>query len=658
MTTLKKHTTKFQRNIKSPKFSTIFHPGDNFYSYVNDEWLKKADIPDYQVSYSVDDEIEEIIEKDLFFILKESETFASKGKEPSSFEQKLKEAIGRFSISSNKASVQKNSILLLKTEIQKLHCIRSTDDIGEILGSFSRNKVDSLLSTTLQLERTNKNESVYNLVFTTGTLGLPDITYYKGTGPGKIRTLMSYIRVIKKVCSLLEIEDVSSTVTLEAYFAAHIKGLTAKNSILIKGSELEEKFKKFPWKTFFNSYGIQNWKDYTYRFQSISWIHILEKAFETFTLDQWIELFTLQIILHALPILPPPYDDIHYKFFANTLRGQKKKIYQKLLTLELIKEYLTTPLSILYKNNFLKDTLKKKATSFIEKIRKSAIKQIETNNWLEDKTKKLAKDKMKDMVLNIGWPDYYYKMNLPKLQTDNLLLNIYLLAASSTDNDIYLLNKKSTPNKTWSEPSFIINAFYYNEINTFIVPAGLLVYPYFGNSKSVGWDYGGLGCVIGHEMIHAFDEDGKTYDSHGYLKKWWLPRDNRRFHAISKKLIELYNNSTVLNTKINGKLTLNENLADLGGLSISLQALKEEIKDRTEKEKIHEIQQFFISYAVSWRTKEQKTKQMQSLFMDRHSPPEFRVNNIVSQIDDWYEAFNIQVDNTLYVAPENRIRVY
>ena len=96
----------------------------------------------------------------------------------------------------------------------------------------------------------------------------------------------------------------------------------------------------------------------------------------------------------------------------------------------------------------------------------------------------------------------------------------------------------------------------------------------------------------------------------------------------------------------------------MGGLSISLQALKEEIKDRTEKERIHEIQQFFISYAVSWRTKEQKTKQLQALFMDRHSPPEFRVNNIVSQIDDWYEAFNIQVDNTLYIAPENRIRVY
>jgi predicted metalloendopeptidase len=383
----------------------------------------------------------------------------------------------------------------------------------------------------------------------------------------------------------------------------------------------------------------------------------MEKAFQSFSIEQWIDLFILQLILHALPILPPPYDDIHYNFFEKTLSGQKEKIEQKRLTLELIKQYLTTPLSILYKNNFLKEPQKKSAIQFIKKISDSAIKQIETNNWLEKKTKGIAKEKIKNMVLCVGWPEYYNKLNLPMLQTDNLLMNIYLLSSSSTENDIYMLNKVSKPGKTWNEPTFAINAFYYNEINEFIVPAGILQYPYFGDN-SIGWNYGGLGCVIGHEMIHAFDNDGRNYNQYGLMKNWWLSRDNRRYNSITKKLVELYNNSEILNVKLNGKLTLNENLADLGGVSIALGALKKEISNLSEKEKKYQLQQFFISYTVSWRTKEHKRKQLQGLFMDRHSPPEIRVNNIVSQFDEWYEVFDIKVENTMYIAPEDRIRVY
>lgn len=657
MKTLKKYKTKFQRNIKAPEFSTLFHPGDNFYLYVNDEWLKKADIPEYQVSYSVDDEIGDIIQKDLFSILNECQEYASEGKESASFDKKLKDSIGRFALSSNRVNVQKNSILLLKEEIQKLRCIRSIDDIGEILGSFCRNKIECIVSTFLQLERTKEDESIYTLVITSGSLGLPDLTYYKGTAPGKLKTLMAYIKLIKKVCELLDIEDISNIVTLESYLAAHLQGSLLGESILIKGSELEDKFKGFPWTTFFNAYGIKSWKQHTYRLQNDTYIKFLEKTFQTFTLDQWTQLFILHIILHALPILPPPYDDINYDFFGKILSGQEKKIEQKLLTLELVKQYLTTPLSILYKDYFLDDNLKKKGTQFIHKIRDSALKQIETNSWLENKTKHVAKEKIKNMVLSVGWPEYYYKINLPMLQTDNLLMNVYLLSASSSDNDIYLLNKISKPGKTWNEASFLINAYYYNEINEFVVPAGILMYPYFGG-KSFGWDYGGLGCVIGHEMIHAFDNDGKTYNQYGIVKNWWLPKDNRRYHVIIKKLVEFYNESKILNTKINGKLTLNENLADLGGVSIALEGLKSELKHVSEKEKIHELQQFFISYAVSWRTKEHKRKQLQGLFMDKHSPPEIRVNNIVTQFNEFYEAFNIQVENKLYIPPEERIRVF
>jgi putative endopeptidase len=270
----------------------------------------------------------------------------------------------------------------------------------------------------------------------------------------------------------------------------------------------------------------------------------------------------------------------------------------------------------------------------------------------------MAQEKIKNMVLNIGWPEFYYPLNLPNLQTDNLLKNIYLLSSSLTNNDILLLNTESHAGKTWNEPSFMVNAFYYNEINEFIVPAGSLMYPFYSEKKSAGWNYGGLGAVIGHEMIHAFDEDGRYYDAYGLYKPWWQLKDKKRYINISKRIKNLYNNSKIYGVHLDGNKTINENLADLGGISIALEALKHELQGKSEKEKKYEYQQFFISYAISWRTKEEKKKVLQSLIIDSHSPPEFRVNNIVVHFEEWYTAFDVVVSNKLYVAPEDRIKVF
>lgn len=642
-----------------PDFSKTVNPGHNFYQYINEKWLKNAPIPDYRSSYSVNEEIMENIEKDLYTIIDSSSLLANKGERATTTYTKLKDIIGRFYLSSMRKGVQKNSISTLKQGIIDLNCIRSVEDIGETLGYFCRNHIDTILSTYLQIERTKHNESIYILFISYGNLGLPDISYYNATAPGKLHTLSSYIELIKKVCKYLEIDDISDIITLESFFAAHIDGVSNDETITYTGEELIKKYKRFPWKVFFESYGIAEWKTVRFRIKSSKFFHILEKAFETIPYTEWKRFFTLQLILHAMPILPPPYDDIDFKFFDNILRGQKKKVPQRTLTLNLIKNYLTQPLSILYKKYYLKDSLKKNATVFIEKIRDSAIDQIASNSWMLDATKKEAREKVKNMVLSIGWPEKYPTIVLPELQTDDLLTNVYLLSAASTDEDNALLNKKSKPGTYWSEPTFLVNDFYYNEINEFIIPAASLFYPFFDtNIKKIGWNYGGIGAVIGHEMIHAFDEDGRNYNEHGLYKPWWKARDTRRFHTLTKELIDFYSNSKIQGKNINGTLTLNENLADLGGLSIALEALKKDLKGQSEEKRIHELREFFISYAISWRTKQQPKKELQSLILDRHSPPELRVNNIVCHFDEWYEAFNINVGAKMYIAPEDRITIF
>lgn len=631
-------------------------PGNNFYIYVNNEWLNKTHIPNYTSSFSVNEEIEEYIDKDLFTILKECESKKTSVKK-TDVDELFKKSIGSLIRS---VDFKKNSLLTLKEKIQSLHCIRSIDDIGEVLGYLIKHKVPSLIGAYLQLERTKDNTSIYTLVLSEGVLGLSDITYYNATAPGKLTTLYSYIKLIKSVSKLLEIYDLSDIIPLESFFSGSLKQSTQvyDDSGLYKGSHLIKEFPNFPWKSFFTSLGVEDFMNNIFRIQSKTWINTLEKSFTTVSFEQWKKIFILHTILHALPILPPPFDDIYFDFFENRLKGQDKKLPNKYLKLQLVKDYLSTQLSILYKNRFLDNSLKKEATEFIETIRKSAIQQVESNTWMNEKTKKKAMNKVKDMILSIGWPEQYPPIYIAPLTTDNLLSNIYVLSSSEVFEEIQLLNKKSKPGTTWEEPSYLVNAFYYNEINEFVIPAGILMYPFYDKNASIGWNYGGLGAVIGHEMIHAFDTDGKHYNEHGMYETWWTKTDDLYYKKVSKNLIHLYNSSKIYGVAINGEKTLNENLADLGGLSIALGALKKEIASYHDSKKKVELQKFFISYAVSWRTKEDKLKVLQSLFTDVHSPPECRVNNIVVHFDEWYEVFDIKNDDTMFIEPNKRIRVF
>ena len=207
------------KDISIPPLNKGILPGDNFYLHVNSSWIKRTRIPESSASYSVNEEIQEQIDKELFEILRECEIFASKGINAKG--SKIRDIIGRLILSSMRFKVQKNSQLLLKQKIQNLHCIRSVDDVGEVLGYLCKHGVTTIIITYLQLERTEEDTSIYNLVISSGLLGLANDTYYKATAPGKLRTLYSYIKLVKKVCNILEIEDLSNVIPIEA-FLAHV----------------------------------------------------------------------------------------------------------------------------------------------------------------------------------------------------------------------------------------------------------------------------------------------------------------------------------------------------------------------------------------------------------------------------------------------------
>jgi predicted metalloendopeptidase len=431
------------------------------------------------------------------------------------------------------------------------------------------------------------------------------------------------------------------------------------NPQVFKGSQLAYTYKDIPWEEFFRSYGLLQWKQTEFNIPSLQWIHSMNKVFRTWALDQYKDLFTLHTVIDAISVLPPPYDDYSFQLYGKKLRGQQEKLPQKQLLLLLAKQFCSTPLSFLYVNKNLDLSLKPVVKRFVEHLRDSSINRIKELTWLEDSTKETAIAKLEKMIFSISHPNSYPNFEIPSLDTENLLYNLYILREMNMKQQIYLMHNARPLSEYWSEPPYTVNAYYNNELNQFILPAGSLYSPfYYKSSKKMGWNYGALGAMVGHEFTHAFDIDGKEYNEAGEKKNWWKPGDNREYNKRTRALIDLFGKQKVYGKPVDGRLTLSENISDLGGLGIALDALNEDIKGASEADKKNALREFFIGYAVSWRIKEREKKAIQGLFLDVHAPTELRVNLIVSQFDEWYSVFGVKTEDDLFLHPEERVRIF
>lgn len=634
-------------------------PGYDFYMFVNGNWLHSVKVPSFRSAFGVSEELEEKIKDQLSILVEKGISFAKKGKKQKGQYNISLETVGRFGLSALRPSVQNESVKLLKKMLTGLQCMRDTTDVCKTFGEFARLRITGVFTIFTYFEP-GKNVTS-RLALSSGQLGLPDTSYYFKTAPGKSKTLLAYGKMLDAFGTILEIENLSSVIQTESVLAKCMYESQNDNDLFIKGSSLHSKYNLFNWEAFWEGVLLGNWKANTIKVVYPSWIKSIEKLLTTFTIDQWKLLFTVQLILHAVPLLPPPFDDIHSDFYERRLRGQKKKLPQHELTLRLLQEWLPSTMSRLYLKNYVDPKLKETVTQFTNLIRIAAIDRIQNTEWLDLQTRKKAVEKVKRMRTGVAYPEKMPEFSELNLQTDNLLKNVLLLGEDSTKNDLAKINHTIDIETNWEDAIYAVNAYYYSEVNQIILPVGSLQWPFYHFAAPQGWNFGALGAVIGHEMTHAFDNDGKDYNEYGVEENWWSAHDNLEYGKRTEALVELFNNAKVLGHPVNGVLTLNENISDLGGVAIALDALKLELamqKALDENTKKTALQNFFIAYAVSWRIKEKQEKVLQGLFLDRHAPAPLRVNLIVSQFDEWYEAFDVKTTDKLYIPPEERIRIF
>ena len=632
--------------------------GKDFYKFVNAKWLDSVHVPPHISSYGVSEELEVSIHKRIQVIV---DRCIQKSKLPQnslSYDESIEQCIGLVAQSALNPHVQKKSVKSLQILLQDLRCIRDTKDIARTLGEFAKHKIPSVFWLFGQYENQNRTKFTYTLGI--GKVGLPDLSYYKKTAPGKSKTLLKYATLLQTLGKHFDIPNLSNIIPLEELLAAAIQKSLTESFTSMKGSELQEEFKSIPFDALFDAYGFPDWKQTLFFIDSRNWMETLNKLFQYLPIDTWKLLFATEACLHFLPYLPPPYDDMYFSFFHRSLRGQTEKVPQKALTLLLLEQWMTPFISKLYVNQFGEGVIKRKTGILVEELIDVAKERLHETTWLQPHTRKEAIEKVDKMRVSIGYPDTFAKLPLPKVTSDNLLENLLQLGAWQTSYELSRLGEKRVDQKDWDEPIFAVNAYYFTQSNEMVIPLGSLYWPFYSPTAKLGWNYGGLGCILGHELTHAFDKEGKEYDPDGYPKKWWTPSDKRAYNKKTKSLIQLFNQAKILDHPVSGTLTLSENLSDLGGMAIALDALQKHLKKESvnDEERLQALQQFFLSYAVSWRVKEKPEKTLQSLFLDYHAPPSLRVNLIVSQFDEWYEAFSIQETDAMYIPPEKRIRIF
>ena len=641
-----------------PPIAKSINPGRDFYEYVNDNWLKHTSIPTYLSSYGISEEIEDLIEPRL------EEIISSAQKQVLSIADKKLEKdtvlLGSLQLSAINRGSHNLSVKFVKNILLNLRCMRDINDIAITIGEFIKFRVPCPLEVTIQPSEAHSKE--LRLCLSPCRLTLPDTSYYTVESRGSAHLLETYNKMLTEVGNFFEVNNMELFVGIEGIVASALDETKGEEELLMTGRELISKYRHIPWLALAKTAFYLSEKEF-YNFKititSFTWLKYINLWFKTWTIDNWRVWLAGSLIIYVLPFLPPPFDDLHFNFFDRRLRGQNEKLPQHLLGLKMCRQWLSAPLGKKYIECCIQPDLKKGASILANEIQDACIRRLKVTEWLEPATRLKAIKKVKNIFLGIAYPNIMPDNPSVNLNPEEFVKNIFALGTSYFEANLKKANTIIRPER-WEDAIFEVNAYYYNEGNRLIIPAGILNYPFYDINSSDGWNFGGIGATIGHEITHAFDMEGKDYDEYGNNSPWWTAEDNRNYKEKTKNMIELFSETKYVGQPINGTLTLSENIADLGGVALALAALKERLAQKvlTGAEYKKEICNFFVSYAVSWRTKEKKKKAIQSLITDMHSPPQARVNNIVRQFDDWYDCFDIEPGDFLYTAPHERIRIF
>ena len=648
--------------INLSNMDTTVNPGDIFYQYVNANWLKNNPVPEDKSYYGAFTELRDKSIEDQKKMI--NKLIKQKNKEGTNA-QKIADF---YSLGMDTNKINELGIKPLQKELDAIESIKTTDNL--IDGIAHLHSIGISAAYNFDAEQDLKNSEMVITWLDQGGLGLPDRDYYLEDTNRSKEIRKEYVKHIVKMFQLIGLNKDIATQNSLAIMDIETSMARASMSRLKRRNpnnldhkmtmkELTDLTPNLNWKRYFSQIGLEKIDELN--IASPKFISEINNMISEVSIDDWKIYLQWNLINRAANYLNSEIENEDFTFYVKVLSGQDKMKPRWERVLNSTNRAMGFAVGELYVEKYFPPESKERMLKLVMNLKEVLGERIQDLDWMEEKTKEKALEKLGKFNVKIGYPDKWRDYSKLAIENDSYVKN-YLRANEFEFNR--QLNKIGKPvdKDKWGMYPQTVNAYYHPLLNEIVFPAAILQPPFFYKDADDAVNYGAIGVVIGHEMTHGYDDSGRKFDSNGNLNDWWTKQDAEKFNKRTQVVVEQFNKFTVLDSfNVSGELTLGENLADYGGLTISFNAF---MKTFDNKEKLGKIdgftpeQRFFLSYAKVWRNNIRDKLAQRLIKEDVHSPGKYRVNGGVANIDAWYEAFNIQPEDELYVKKENRLSIW
>jgi len=609
----------------------------------------------------------ELLEEENYIQLKTifAEASADKNASEGTVNQKIRDF---YNSGMDTVKIDQNGIGPLKSELEQIAAFSTAADVQKMIIMQHASGNYPLFYLFSSPDEKNSNQVI--AMTYQGGLGLPDRDYYLSDDARSKEILSAYLKHVTKMFvlagSTLEqaAKDAETVVKIETELAKlsstrlQLRDPNANyNKTDLAG--LQKMAPGMDWKAYFE--GINLTATNEINIGQPKFVSGMAKMINTVAVADWKVYFRWHLINSAASSLSSDFDKEHFAFYGTVLSGAKEQQSRWKRMIDQTSNSLGEAVGQLYVQKFFPPEAKSRMVELVNNLKVSLGERINGLTWMTDSTKKEAEAKLAKINVKIGYPDKWIDYSSLKIGTDSYYANKKSARQFAVNRDIAKIGKP-VDRSEWGMTPQTINAYYSPNMNEIVFPAAILQPPFFFMDADDAVNYGAIGMVIAHEMTHGFDDQGRQYDKEGNLHDWWLADDSKNFEAKTKVLVDQYDNYKILDSlHVDGKLTLGENIADLGGMSVAYNGLLKAMEGKDKNAKIDGFtadQRFFLSYAQVWRANVRDEETMRRLKEDVHSPGEARVNGIVYNIPAFYTAFNIQPTDKRYIAPENRANIW
>lgn len=649
-------------DILAADMDTSVVPGNDFFSYANGGWIKKNDIPGDQSGWGIGN----LVEEELYIRKRTINEKAVADKAQGGISEKI---ANFWESGMDTTNIEQQGIQPLEQELKAIQAITNTKELLKVVADLHGKGVSVLMDEGVSQD--SKNSEVMAYYLGQGGLGLPDRDYYFNTDARTAGIRNAYAPHVAKMLQLVGYDAQKAQASSQAILKLETR-LAASSR---KREDLRDPYKNY------NKFAVSKLSILTPSIDWDQWLkdiginHLdsaivgqpefftaLEKALKEESLDTWKDYLTFHMISTNAGLLSTPFVNENFDFYGKTLSGLKilKPRWKRVLDAE--EGAMGEALGQLFVKEYFNDQTRKRYSDLVEAIRAAYKNRIQQLTWMTDSTKAKALDKLAKIHKKLGYPDKWKDFSAMQISAQPYVRNV--IASRQWWNN-YEISKLGKPvdRDEWDMTPQTYNAYYNPSNNEIVLPAGIFTVPGFRDEElddALVYGYAGA-STIGHEITHGFDDEGRQFDAKGNLKPWWSAEDSIQFTKRAEVMIRQFNSYVVVDSlHINGKATLGENIADLGGVLLGWDAFQQ--TDEYKKgEKIGGLtpqQRYFLGYALGWLEHTRKEALARQLLTDVHSPAQFRVNGPFADVGAFYEVFHIAPTDKMYLPDSARVHIW